>query len=61
MRGDEIISPTAKRKMPRKTIAGAETKASPMTTKPSAQMKRPKRKDGMALNFSAMRETRAGR
>ena len=54
--GDAIISPTAKRNIPRKTNSDAERKAKPITNIPNAATNNPKLKEGIGLNFSKILE-----
>ena len=56
-RGDEIISPSAKMKIPRKSSEGSVTKARPRTAMPTAVTMRPKMMEGRALKRSLMRDT----
>ena len=55
IRGEDAISPTAKRKSPRNRKEGEANRAYPITPKPKAATNKPVRKAGIALNFSTIR------
>jgi hypothetical protein len=54
--GEEIISPTANRNIPRKTTSGDDKYAYPIVNIPAAATNNPKLKEAIALNFSNIRE-----